>query len=106
MCSHILVSTSPLAERGLASRPSLARRTAGQLLDAPDQRDYLGPMASIMTIQEQRRAGAAARKVGGYSEIIRLESERRKAGGNGHVVRDTKSGRYTYERAADSKPKK
>lgn len=53
-------------------------------------------MATIMTIGEQRRAGEAARRVGGYSELIRIESERRKAKGEGHVTRDAKSGRYSF----------
>jgi hypothetical protein len=54
-------------------------------------------MATIMTIGEQRRAGEAARKVGGYSELIRLETERRQAKGKGHVVRDGASGRYSFK---------
>jgi hypothetical protein len=62
----------------------------------PTSTSYIGRMATIMTIGEQRRAGEAARKVGGYSELIRLETERRKAKGQGHVVRDTTSGRYSF----------
>jgi len=65
-------------------------------VDARMMISYIGFMATIMTIGEQRRAGEAARKVGGYSELIRLETERRKAKGQGHVVRDNASGRYTF----------
>jgi len=66
---------------------------------------YLTLMATIMTIGEQRRAGEAARKVGGYSELIRLETERREAKGKGHVVRDGASGRYSFK-AGHAAPKK
>ena len=62
-------------------------------------------MATIMTVGEQRRAGDAARKVGGYSELIRIESERRDAKGQGHVVRNASSGQYSFKPGAPS-PKK
>lgn len=62
-------------------------------------------MASILTLDEQRRTGAAARKVGGYGELIRIEAERRQAKGQGHVVRDAKSGRYSFSASSHS-PKK
>lgn len=62
-------------------------------------------MATIMTVGEQRRAGEAARKVGGYSELIRLESERRDAKGKGHVVIDSSSGHYSFKPGSAS-PKK
>lgn len=62
-------------------------------------------MATIMTVGEQRRAGEAARKVGGYSELIRLESERREANGQGRVVRDSSNGHYSFKPGAAS-PKK
>ena len=60
----------------------------------------------FMTISEQRRAGEAAQKVGGYSELIRLESERRKAKGKGRVVRDGASGRYSFAPGSNAAPKK
>lgn len=66
---------------------------------------YIALMATIMTIGEQRRAGEAARKVGGYSELIRLETERREAKGKGHVVRDVSNGRYSFKPTSAS-PKK
>lgn len=60
-------------------------------------------MASILTIDEQRRAGEAARKVGGYSELIRLEEERRAAKGFGRLERDPSSGRYSFAPAPSKK---
>lgn len=74
-------------------------------MDVPIRIAYIGAMATIMTIDEQRRAGAAARKVGGYTELIRLETERRAAKGKGQVVRDAANGRYSFA-PADPKPKK
>ncbi|TVV71446.1 hypothetical protein [Sphingomonas solaris] len=52
-------------------------------------------MASILTIDQQRTAGSAAHKVGGYAELIRLERERRAAKGQGHIQKDT-SGRVVF----------
>jgi hypothetical protein len=59
-------------------------------------------MASFLTLNQQRTAGAAARKAGGYDELIRLEKERRKAKGNGQVKRDASTGRVIF--AAQKKP--
>jgi hypothetical protein len=56
---------------------------------------YLSIMASILTIDQQRTAGSAARKVGGYAELIRLEQERRAAKGQGHIQKD-QSGRVVF----------
>jgi hypothetical protein len=53
-------------------------------------------MATILTIDQQRTAGSAARKVGGYAELIRLERERRAAKGQGHIERDANSGRISF----------
>lgn len=53
-------------------------------------------MATILTTREQKQAGEAARRVGGYSELIRLETERRQAKGKGTVVRDASNGRYSF----------
>jgi hypothetical protein len=53
-------------------------------------------MATILTIDQQRTAGSAARKVGGYAELIRLERERRAAKGGGHIERDASSGRISF----------
>jgi len=38
---------------------------------------YLEFMASIMTLKEQRQAGRAARRVGGYMKLIELQAQRR-----------------------------
>lgn len=59
-------------------------------------------MATILTIDQQRTVGSAAEKVGGYAELIRLEIERRKAKGKGHIQRDATTGRVTF--AIKSKP--
>jgi len=62
-------------------------------------------MASILTIDQQRTAGSAARKVGGYSELIRLERERRAAKGHGHVERESGTGRVVFTgKSLDTRP--
>lgn len=50
----------------------------------------------VTTTEQQIRAAAAARAVGGYDELIRLEAERRAAGGRGGIVRDPETGRYSW----------
>jgi hypothetical protein len=60
------------------------------------ERHYSQVMASILTTEQQRTAGAAARKAGGYAEVIRLERERRAAKGQGSIQRDSRSGRLTF----------
>ncbi|QFI61864.1 hypothetical protein D0Y83_00140 [Qipengyuania flava] len=66
---------------------------------------YLGNMASLMTVKEQRKAGRAARMVGGYSKLIEMQSERRKTTA-AHGVRDSgqtrKSGGNTAADTAGS----
>lgn len=59
-------------------------------------------MATILTIDQQRTAGSAARKVGGYGELIRLEGERRAAKGQGVVQRDAGSGRFVFTKKSDA----
>lgn len=49
----------------------------------------------VLSVKEQRQLGAAARKVGGYSELIRLDAERRGIKGPKKLVRDHR-GRYEY----------
>ena len=51
-------------------------------------------MAKITSSREQRDTAAAARKVGGYSELVRLAAERRRHGKSSSVTRDTKTGEY------------
>lgn len=57
-------------------------------------------MTAITTTAQQVKAARAARKAGGYSELIRLEAERRAAGGQGKVVRDATTGRFRFQAAA------
>ncbi|WP_242121273.1 hypothetical protein [Sphingomonas lacusdianchii] len=54
-------------------------------------------MASILTLGQQRQAGSAARKVGGYDELVRLEIERRQAQGKGQLARDGATGRFIFK---------
>ena len=61
------------------------------------QKVYINLMASILTNDQQRTAGSAARKVGGYAELIRLEGERRAAKGQGHVQRESATGRFVFK---------
>jgi hypothetical protein len=91
----------------VASWRDVARRNAGRpqchdrlSIYAGTESDYLSSMASILSLVKQRKAGVAARKVGGYGELIRLEAERRKANGQGQVELEKASGRYVF------KPKK
>lgn len=49
-------------------------------------------MGAVTTKAEQLRAGLVARRVGGYSELLRLAGERLSQKG-GHFVRDDE-GRY------------
>ena len=63
-------------------------------------------MASILTIDQQRTAGSAAKKVGGYAELIRLETERRAAKGKGRVQREGTTGRFVFSDKAEATPKK
>lgn len=64
-------------------------------------RDYLCSMASVLTVHEQSQTSAAARAVGGYEELLRLEKERRKLERQGIVARVRKdaSGRYALVRS-------
>ena len=50
----------------------------------------------VTTTEQQIRAAIAARNVGGYDELIRLEAERRAAGGRGGIVRDPATGRCSW----------
>lgn len=54
-------------------------------------------MASVLTVREQEQTSAAARAVGGYEELLKLEQERRRLSRRGIAVRVQRngSGRYT-----------
>jgi hypothetical protein len=54
-------------------------------------------MVLLTTTEDQLRVGAAARRAGGYSELIRLDREKRLAG-PGAVLR-RRNDRLCYERA-------
>jgi hypothetical protein len=51
-------------------------------------------MAKITSSREQRDTASAARKVGGYSELVRLAAEQRKHGKSSSVSRDSETGQY------------
>ncbi|AAK22592.1 hypothetical protein EIB18_03255 [Caulobacter vibrioides] len=54
-------------------------------------------MVILTTTRDQVRVGLAARRAGGYSELIRLDREKRRAGPGAVLKR--KNGRLYYERA-------
>lgn len=60
-------------------------------------------MASVLTNREQRETSEVARKVGGYSELIRLEGDLRRlerSGVKSAIERDQQSGRYSVVAAS------
>lgn len=54
-------------------------------------------MGTITTRQNQRDTASAARRVGGYSELIRLSAERTRSN-NGTVTRNAATGQWTVTR--------
>ena len=52
-------------------------------------------MGAITTPAQQSSTAAAARRVGGYAELVRLAKEQSAAGGHGRLVQDT-SGRWSF----------
>ena len=52
-------------------------------------------MATITTRQHQRHTAAAARRVGGYSELIRLSTERGRSGAGSTVTRNAITGQWS-----------
>ncbi len=57
-------------------------------------------MTTVTTRKEQSATASAAKKVGGYSELVRLSAARASQGKNSSVVRDTKTGRWDVKAAA------
>lgn len=55
---------------------------------------YLWIMATITTRHNQRSTASAAKRVGGYSELIRLSGERKRSS-DAVVARDASTGRFT-----------
>lgn len=58
-------------------------------------------MTTITTRKEQKDTASAARKVGGYSELVRLAAERRKEGSGSTVSRNAKTGAWSVKPASD-----
>ena len=56
-------------------------------------------MAVLTSTRTQNRVAAAARKVGGYGELVRLSRERFAAGDGAVLVRDA-DGRWAYRKSA------
>jgi hypothetical protein len=54
-------------------------------------------MTTITTRREQSDTASAARKVGGYSELVRLAAERRKLGEGSVPKRDGKTGKWSMQ---------
>ena len=60
---------------------------------------YIKTMTSVLTVREQAETSEAARKVGGYAELMRLQDERRAIKRRGKVaklVREPQTGRFKY----------
>ena len=57
-------------------------------------------MTTITTKKEQHATASAARKVGGYSTLVRLAAEKSKQGKDSTVRRDAKSGQWTVVKSA------
>lgn len=64
-----------------------------------NERRYISGMATILTIDQQRTAGSAVDKAGGWDEVIRLEAERRAAKGKGRVLHDARTGRFVFSKS-------
>lgn len=55
-------------------------------------------MAVLTTTKDQNRVAAAARKVGGYENLVRLTQERQAAGPGAVVRRDARTGEWGYRK--------
>lgn len=58
--------------------------------------DYLIAMASVLTVREQEQTSAAARAVGGYEELLKLEQQRRQLSRRGIAARVQRNGSGRY----------
>ncbi len=56
-------------------------------------------MAAITTRRDQRSTASAARKVGGYSELVRLAAEKAEHGKGSYVKHDRLTGRWVVTAA-------
>lgn len=52
----------------------------------------------MTTTRNQNRVAAAARKVGGYQALVRLSRERQNAPAGSVLMRDPRTGEWTYRR--------
>ncbi|WP_169474179.1 MULTISPECIES: hypothetical protein [unclassified Novosphingobium] len=59
-------------------------------------------MATITTRQNQRHTASAAKRVGGYSELIRLSTERGRSGASMVVSRNSATGRWVVKPSSDT----
>lgn len=57
-------------------------------------------MTTITTKKEQRDTASAARKVGGYTALVRLADEKSKQGKDSIVRLDSKSGQFVVVQSA------
>ena len=65
-------------------------------------RAYIEVMASVLTIREQAETSDLARRVGGYTELMRLQDERHeieRAGGKAVLVKNP-DGSFVYRKLA------
>lgn len=60
-------------------------------------------MATVTTKAEQVNAARVARRVGGYSELIRLAGELQRRGDGAQLVREA-DGRFTVRNATAGEP--
>lgn len=56
-------------------------------------------MAAITTRRDQRSTASAARKVGGYSELVRLAAEKAERGKGSSVEHDRVTGKWVVKSA-------
>lgn len=73
-------------------------RFNGRALYRTHPKLYLRTIMGILTTRrDQRHTASAARRVGGYSELIRLSSERARSSG-GVLTRNAATGQWTVKR--------
>jgi hypothetical protein len=53
-------------------------------------------MAVLTSTRDQNRVAAAARKVGGYSALVRLSKQRHTVGAGAVLKRDPRTGEWSY----------
>jgi len=58
-------------------------------------------MGVVISLAEQRRVADAARRVGGYDQLVRLAKEKRAAQPGAKLVRNAATGQWTYKSPKD-----